>query len=48
MADKSGCTAQYISFIENGRVDGGMKFWRKLSQMYNIPEQDIFNYMKKY
>lgn len=42
--DTLGYEGQYISQIETGRTNGGMKFWYKVRTTYNIPEEEIESY----
>jgi transcriptional regulator with XRE-family HTH domain len=37
-----GCSATYLSMVENNRVEATHEFKRKVSEILGIPENDLF------
>lgn len=37
-------TSQQISFIERGTSDGSRKFWKKVKNLWNIPDEELNSY----
>lgn len=45
-AEKVGMSFQNYSKIELGRVDGTFKFWNKLQEVFEIPDEEMYKLMK--
>lgn len=42
MAVRLGCARQYIAQIENGAAFGTINFWKKIQNMFHIPDSDMW------
>ena len=47
MANKIGCTRATYSAIEIGKREGRRTFWLDFQKAFNIPDGDLWGYMKK-
>lgn len=47
MADKIGCTRTTYSNVETGKREGRPKFWSGFQKAFNIPDNEMYKYMKK-
>lgn len=47
MADKIGCTRATYSAIECGTRNGRDTFWTDFQKAFNIPDEELWGYMKK-
>ena len=46
MAKKIGCIRATYSAIENGKRSGRQAFWNDFQKAFNIPDSDLWGYMK--
>lgn len=46
MAFKIGCTRATYSSIESGKRTGRQAFWLDFQKAFNIPDADLWGYMK--
>ncbi len=46
MAQRCGLDRSSYSLIEAGQREGRLKFWRKLQETFNIPDENMFKLMK--
>lgn len=45
MAQQIGCSVSCYSKIENNEREGGLLFWRKFQQCFNIPCAEMWQYI---
>lgn len=46
MAKKTGVSRTTYSYIELGKRDGSQAFWSAFQREFNIPDEEMYNYMK--
>lgn len=46
ISEKIGCTRATYSSVESGKRNGSHNFWRCLQNAFNIPDEDLWGYMK--
>lgn len=46
MAEKCGCSRVTYCKTENGESDPHPRFWKKLKQGFNIPDNEMHSYQK--
>lgn len=45
LADALGVSMQYVYLLETNRKDGTLKMWRKIQELFNISDSDLWSYM---
>ena len=46
MAKRTGVSRTTYTLIENGKRDGQQAFWSAVQREFNIPDEEMYNYMK--
>lgn len=45
-ATKLGVSMQYVYLLETGKKDGTLKTWAKIQNLFEIPSEEMWEYMK--
>lgn len=45
LADALGVSMQFVYLLETNRKDGTLKTWRKIQEIFNISDSDLWSYM---
>lgn len=47
LADALGVSMQYVYLLETNRKDGTLKMWRKIQELFNISDGDLWLFMNE-